>query len=518
MVHPEEGNNAERSGVVLIRDIQNCLPLTKVLGEGDLLYLLTPAVRPPGPPVLDVAPTDPFEPLGRALAAIHPGIRHIPYMVRDGITQYHVNHLALAKAVIFVITGPPLYGQPSQVALSQVVRSLTPNRPQIVLVCCSVRELGPSDAYFPTLIESEDFSVHNLQSAAGIILDPRTSRASTTPPAPTEPSESPEPSEPSPVRDLSPMDSSRVRWLVQEWDILRDAPAIHLLWCQCLPERFHIESSHLLPILNRIGYSKHFIVRDPASGALVGFCATYTTYIDNRDNSLVGCIATIIVQPAFRNRGIGSSLHQHALRQLATHRVSRLQLGTAFPRLLYGPLIEAGTDEWFRRRGWRIDNSGEPGCGQEVCDWVLDFNDWRVDGLHSSGLTFRQCETHELDQVLEFVVRESSRRDNVGWYDQYCQLAAPSDIHDILLVLEGNLVLAAAITYVPQRLTRVGENLPWARTISDDVGGVACICVTGMFALFSLSLLYTATSFYATRSTNICPHQMNYLLLERGTR
>lgn len=471
MAQPASGNGSERSDVVLIRDIPKCLPLTKVLGEGDLLYLLTPCVRIPGPPVLDGPTTDPFEPLGRALADVHCRVRHVPYMARDGITQYHINHLALAKAVIFVITGPPVFGQPSQVALSQVVRSIITNRPLIVLVCCSLRELGPSDAYFPTLLESFDFSADHLKAAADIILPRNSPATAASPPTPVRASSG---------RELSPpMDSSSSRWLVQEWDVLRDASAIHLLWCECLPERFHIEPSYFMPILNRIGYSKHFVVRDPASGALVGFCATYTTYIDNRDNSLVGCIAAIIVKPEFRNRGIGMSLHQHALRQLSAHRVSRLQLGTAFPRLLYGPLIEAGTDEWFRRRGWQIDDSDEPGRGQEVCDWILDFNDWRVDGLNNNGLTFRHCETHELDQVLEFVVRESSRRDNVGWYDQYCQLAAPNDIHDILLILEGNTILAAAITYVPQRVTRVGENLPWARTISDDVGGVACICVTG---------------------------------------
>ncbi|KJR84789.1 beta-n-acetyltransferase [Sporothrix schenckii 1099-18] len=478
MESPELRDISRRRGAVLVQDLQECLPLTTNLGEGDLLYLLTPAAVPIELPAPGAPAEDPFEPLGKALAEYHPWVRHIPYVARDGITQYHANHLTLAKAVIFVITGPPHGGQPSQVALSQIVRSIAPDRPHIVLVCCSLNILGPSDGFFPTLIEAQDYSIGRLECAADIIFLPRGTRR----PGPMLLMESPQP-----------------RWLVEEWDILKDAPATHDLWCKCVPQRFRIDIAGLQRLLNRPGYAKHFVVRDPQTREVLGFCATYTAFIDQNDSTWVGCIAALLVQPSHRGRGVGTALHYHALRKLAEHRVTRLQLGSTFPRLLFGLPFEMESEDWFRRRGWRIDDSDLPGSGQEACDWVLDFSDWRAAGLSDGGFTFRRCQINEFDRVLEFVARESARKDNVGWYDQYYQLAGTTDIHDILLVLEGPQIVATALSYVPRNGSRVAEDLPWARTVSDLVGGVACICITDDF----LSAAHTRDS-VIIRLMNYC--------------
>lgn len=461
MATPEIADNSRRSGAVVLQDLQDCLPLSKILHDGDLLYVLTPVILPIEPHTPGGRASDPFEPLGKALAGYHPWVRHLPYLVRDGITQYHASHLALAKAVVFVITGPPHGNQQSQITLSQATRSLAPDCLHIVLLCCSVHELEPLEGYFPTLVETADYTASRLESAADVLFMPPGGA-------------------PSPVKEMSLDPTARTRWLVDEWNILRDPPFIHELWCHCLPEQFRINLATLQRLLNRPGYSKHFVVRDPSTRELLGFCATYTTFIDNSDSSWVGCVAVILVQPAHRQRGIGSALHTHALRQLAEHRVSRLQLGSTFPRLLYGIPFDLPAEAWFRKRGWRIDSSDTPGCGQEACDWVLDFGDWRADGLSSGGLTFRKCEMNEYDKVLEFVARESVRKDSVGWYDQYYQLAGSFDIHDILLGLEGSVIVATALSYIPRNGSRVSDDLPWARTISDDVAGVACICITGM--------------------------------------
>lgn len=102
--------------VTVIRDYQACIPLTRILGEGDIVLLLTPVVTP-----YEQNGSDPFEPLGRALATRHPWIRHVPYTARNGITNTHVGFIKRAKAVIFIISGPPNAGQISQV---EIARSL----------------------------------------------------------------------------------------------------------------------------------------------------------------------------------------------------------------------------------------------------------------------------------------------------------------------------------------------------------------------------------------------------------
>jgi hypothetical protein len=79
---------------------------------------------------------------------------------------------------------------------------------------------------------------------------------------------------------------------------------------------------------------------------------------------------------------------------------------------------------------------------------------------------------------LDFVDSVSRRKDHVGWYDQYTKLADTQNIQDIILGLEGETIIAAALTYCTA--SPVAEDLPWASTIADDVGGVTCVCISGM--------------------------------------
>ncbi|CAK7263081.1 hypothetical protein SEPCBS119000_000301 [Sporothrix epigloea] len=460
MESPDVPDSPSCREAVVARDLQECLPLTSLLDEDDLLYLLTPVVVPTEPPSPSSSAKDPFEPLGKALAKYHSRIRHVPYTVRDGITQYHANHLALAKAVVFVINGPQCGGQTSQVELSRVVRDIAPNKPLIVIVCCSLSLLEPCETFFPTLIEAKDYSISCLECAADLLFTaPGSWRA----------------------RAMLPMHPSQTRWLSEEWHHENDLTAVHELWCKCMPEHFHLGRDRLHSLLQRPGYIKHFIVRDQSTRNILGFCATYTTFISS-DTPCVGCIAAILVEPSHRGRGIGSALYYYSLRQVVEHdKVTRLQIGSAFPRLLLGPFAGSESEEWFRRRGWRIDASGLPGTGQDASDWVLDLSEWRVSGLSDNGLTFmRFTEREDLgeNELIEFVTRESARHNNVGWYDQYLINAQQPHAKGILVVFEGNQLVATAISYVCGKDSRMAEDLPWPDAVSDSAGGVSCICIT----------------------------------------
>lgn len=48
-------------------------------------------------------PMDPFEPLGRALSAHHARVRHVPYLVRRGMTASHAEFADEAAAVVVVV-------------------------------------------------------------------------------------------------------------------------------------------------------------------------------------------------------------------------------------------------------------------------------------------------------------------------------------------------------------------------------------------------------------------------------
>lgn len=457
-----DADSRARTGTTVIHQSQPCLPLSRLLKDGDIVLLLTPAVAPDAAnrngPLMD-----PFEPLGKALASHHPWIRHVPYLPRNGITGTHVVHIRLATAVIFVISGPPRHGQPSQVAMAEITRTICDHRPQIIVACCDLRELGRLDALFPTIIQIPNYSPPELEAAADLLFR--------------------ELKKPSMGPNLQNLILSPKSWQCEVWNKERDLPVVYDLWCQCFPKRFHPTRFLFQTLLCRDGYAMHYVVREPETSEVVGFCAIYTSYANSDNEQLIGSIAAVIVRPSYRQRGVGLSLHNHALRQLSKIRgVSRLQLGSAFPRLLYGLPLDSPWEDWFRRRSWPIHpQSSEPGTGQEACDWFLRFDDWPATGPMPSGLVFRPCEFNEFDTVLSMVSRESRQKNNLGWYDQYAKLADTMNVRDIILGLEGETIVAIALTYTKNNGSPAVDDLPWASTIADDVGGVTCICITGQY-------------------------------------
>lgn len=457
-----------QSGAMLVRDHASHIPFSSFLENGDLVLLLTPIV----PPVESDPGRDPFEPLGKGLAKYHPWVRHVPYAAQGGITGTHVGFIKRAKAIVFVITGPVSMGQPSQVDLYSIVQLIGEHRPNVVVACCNVQELEPAAAAFPTVLQLPGYSSHDLEAGADILF---LGRPTQRPPPP----------------EIQVFEKPVVqhRWSVTAWNHARDVPAIHELWCHCVPPQFKLHLPGLMRVLQRDGYAKHFVVRETGTNSLLGFCATYITYLDSKGEDLVGSVAALLVRASHRDRGIGRALHDEAMRGFKkTRGVNRLQLGSTFPRLLYGLPLNHPSESWFKRRGWRMDCT-LPGTGQEVSDWLLAFHEWPTGGLPPIGVTFRSCGFADFDRVLEVVERESERNGNMAWYDQYAKLADSMSMTDIILGLRGETIVATAITYTTYSENPSAEDIPWAGSVSEDTGGVTCICIAGMLNSMDIATL-----------------------------
>ncbi|KAK4104939.1 hypothetical protein N658DRAFT_195065 [Parathielavia hyrcaniae] len=462
-----ETETTSRRGVTCIQDSQSCIPLSRQLNDGDVILLLTPAIAPGMSPVNrdpNKPTSDPFEPLGKALARHHPWVRHVPYLPRNGITRTHEVHIRLAAAVVFVISGPPHHGQTPQATLAETTRTICENRPQIILTCCPLQHLGPLEKTFPAVVEVPGFAPSVLEAAAHVLFQ-KTPRS--RPRSPTGGTQ----------KSLSVAPRA---WAVDVWDANHDVTEILDLWCLCFAEPFRLGHHQFQAILRRDGYAMHYLVREPGASQVLGFCATYTIYADSGGERLLGSLAALFVHPSYRRRGIGTILHDHALRQLTkTRGVSRVQLGSTFPRLFYGLPVDSPFEAWFERRGWPIKcHSASHSQGHEVCDWLLAFQDWPSTGLMPFHLTFRPCELTEFSKVLDFVDKESKKKDNMGWYDQYARLANTINTQDIILGLEGDTIVATALTYSKNAGSPAAEDLPWASRVTGPVGGVTCICVS----------------------------------------
>ncbi|KAF6834044.1 acetyltransferase [Colletotrichum plurivorum] len=439
---------------MLLFDRQNCIPLKKVLLEDDVIVLLTPVVVPYSKHAEN--DRDPFEPLGRAIASRHPSVRHVPYTKRGGINNIHFEFIKRAKAIVFVISGPPADGDVSQVELADTARKMAEERPHIVVACCNIQTDDLSVDDFATIVQITGYAPSELETAASIIFGDQ------RPPIPNA----------MPVQNLIITPQA---WTV---DHCHDMTPIHQLWTECLPPKYHLPQWVLVQILRRDGFAMNYIVREPETRQVIGFCVTYTTYANREGENLLGSLGILLVKSAYRGRGVGLSLHNHALAQLRKVRgVNRIQLGSAFPRLLRGVPADSSAKEWFARRGWEM-NGSQRGRGLDVSDWLLRFDDMPAISFSSAGLTFRQCGIMEFHQVLDIVDRDSARKDNMGWYDEYLKLEGTMGVEDVILGLEGETIIATALTYAPNYGSGVYEDIPWPDAIGADVGGVTCICIT----------------------------------------
>lgn len=462
-LHPPGAS--ERPAATILWDHQKCIPLVRSSSWDGPVTLLTPVVVPPaGNDPADNR--DPFEIFGQSIANRDISIRHVPYTKNKGITGVHVAFIRRAKVVIFVISHLDGPGFPLQLGFAELVAQICESRPLIILACCPVAGHSIPGAYFRTLVHVAGYANPELQIAATLVLD---GVAGFTAPYANMSIQN---------QLLDAESTSPVRPWVAERDLL-DTCA---LWQECLPYPLHLNPATLGSLLKRDGYALHYVVREPVNGSLIGFCAAFATFADSFDVALVGSIAAVIVKPAYRGRGIGSSLYNAAMSRLQRVRgVQRLHLGSTFPRLLCGVPVEMDyVDQWFERKGWPVSRQGHEGQGGLVADWILRFLDLPSMTVYSTGLRFRQCVDADADQVLSIERRQpATSTHSHGWYDLYAQTLRQGHIGDIVVAYENDTIVATAIIYTPGGGSPAAVEIPWPATLSSSMGGATCICIKG---------------------------------------
>lgn len=386
------------AAITVVRDENSLLPLSVNLKKTDTVLLLTPVVRPLHPTPHGESPTDPFEPFGRALARQHPRIGHAPYTIQ-GLTQLHVDLINRAAAVIFVtVNALQTPQQRYQIKRAEEVKSMCGLKPFVAVAGCDPADLLGSGS-FGTYICTYEYSQVALETAAAVIFGER--HAPGILPV---------------ARPGAPVRRQQRRWLVEVWEKRKDLYASADLWKDCLGRKWPLDASTLSTLLDRPGYSKHFVVRNPVTGDLLGLAATYTIILSSSQS--IGSLALLMVSPTHRNLGIGLSLHEVAVRHLSnTHGVVSIQLGSIFPRLFPGLPVNIPDDDsdWFAHRGWKF---GE----RYVFDLFMDIDNWLppdtiLRPMEAKGVSFSRCTPEQFNALIEFEHRNFG--DYPGWVEKY---------------------------------------------------------------------------------------------------
>ncbi|KAI5461205.1 hypothetical protein BGZ63DRAFT_424120 [Mariannaea sp. PMI_226] len=455
------------STATVLWDLQGALPLTNLLSEDptqderQLVLVIGPAVVPFEAMGKDT--WDPMEPFGQALKKEHFSIHQVAFKRHVGFTAPHSTLVEAADVVIFILTEftSPAGGR-SQFELADSVREWCgDDRIMILVTICPLPDINLQAIGFSTVLQCHGYTDADLKDVAHLIMNEQP-RSNTPEHIPT-----------SPRSNFPPQQS----WPIHKWDCGRDLIETHALWQASLPAHFHLTESTLSSLLMRNEMSKHYVVRSPVDGSIVGFCATFITFAGKSMRQLVGSIAMIIVRQDFRSRGLGRILHNKAWSDLSgIEDVSQIQLGSTFPRLLYGPPVPLHNAKWVEDRGWSLDEMAF-GRGRIVTDWAMRFADYPTPNFASAGLKFRPCQITDQPVLLEMIGRESERKSYFGWHDQYAKTLDSIHISDIVLGFEGESLVASAITYVQNSGSPCATDIPWAAAFGGRFGGVSCIFI-----------------------------------------
>lgn len=443
---------------VLIQDTPRWLLEFQKLEKEDLIVLITPVANPVSQDYTDIS--DPFEPLGRSISSRHAKIAHVPYIQRKGLTSTHVGFIEKCKLIIFCLLPQP--DRSLQLQLTDQLFELGDNKPIIVVQICDHLELN-SELPLPTVIKAHGYLPPALEAVASLIFAKNGEV----------------------LNDSEPVASNLAgtnlkSWTVEQMSEARDMSGIMTLWEECTDGNFPINLETLSALLRRPGYSKHYVVRNSPGGEVLGFCATYLSFIDQNPKKVLASLAAILVRPSYQGQGIGLSLHKYIIEQFRRNPdVTRLQFGSNFPRIFRGlPCTMEKNEKWFQNRGWKLVTK-QSGKSQNIFDLVLKFENWSIQNRCQTedSLLFRRCTHNDMQKVLELVRKSAYTHTQIGWYDQYLSLENGSDVGDIILATEGNNIIATAITYTAKSGTQVALNLPWAAVIGDHVAGMTCVCL-----------------------------------------
>jgi len=250
---------------------------------------------------------------------------------------------------------------------------------------------------------------------------------------------------------------------IQRYDAQRDEADVLDLWKKTIGQEWPIYPARFRLVLAG-PEPQHFVVREDTQ--VVGFAATFKS---PGEPQKAGHMAALLVAPHKRGQGIGTALHDTALKQLGD--VSSVQLGSLSPRFWCGiPGNLPSAISFFRAQGWSFSET--------VYDLVQDLRDYTTPAyihqrMEREQISFELASSQNIADVLAFEAREFP-----NWLMYYERNARIGDYQDLLVARDnasgqvvGTLVMYSAQSH-PSR-----PDLIWQTLLGDDAGAMGAVGV-----------------------------------------
>lgn len=206
---------------------------------------------------------------------------------------------------------------------------------------------------------------------------------------------------------------------------------------------------------------------------LIGFVGTQVdrSVAETQDRS--GGIAVVLVHPDWQRQGIGTRLHEAALRQLRQEGVTSLRLGGGGAYRFWPgvPTDLPGAYEFFAACGW------PPEPERRSSDLVRDLSDFQMptamsDRLARERVTVRPARHEEVEDVLAFEWQHFP-----GWAPAYVYTAQLGDFQNLLVAFdEAKGIVGTLMLHTPTSCW-LGANITWKTMLGDTLGGISAVGV-----------------------------------------
>ncbi len=366
--------------ITIVRDQQQLLPLSRLLGPDEELLLLTPLVNPlpasaayrtlretldgTTPEQVSASETRSsimsgervFRELGRAMSRQHNGrVLHTSYTA-NGLRPMHEDLINRAAAVVVVTAdaGRNLYQNGFTKHVSMICRLSSgatgePMEKPFIVVSVSSPYDFAFDQSIGTYVCTYDFTETALQALVRVLYGELRPTGVL----------------PGSMSASQKRHQSRQHWLVENWNEERDSYPLEVLLKSVREQRPISQQSIISGVSSNTFLLRsadieeaHFVVCNSSTTELYGFCTTY--YFRS---TAVGAIGSIIVDPNRRKLSIGQSLYNRAMRVLAQKKgIKKCQLGSRIPSIFLGiPTEDMAKNkrlkQWFMNMGWKIATS-----------------------------------------------------------------------------------------------------------------------------------------------------------------
>ena len=210
-----------------------------------------------------------------------------------------------------------------------------------------------------------------------------------------------------------------------------------------------------------------------AGERVVGFVGTQVDRAGKETGNGSGGISAVLVHPEWQRQGIGTRLHEAALKHVRNEGVSALRLGGGGAYRFWPgvPTDLPGAYGFFASCGWPLEPE------QRSRDLVRDLSDFCVPTamrarLSQEGVIVRPAREEEVDDVLAFEWEHFP-----GWAAGFVYMAELGDFQNMLVAFDADKGIVGTLMLHTPSSRWLAANITWKTLLGDSLGGMSAVGV-----------------------------------------